>query len=83
MVAGPEQTKRLESKLMSIKEHEEELERKKRVEKATLHTVDSLCVSEDDAIHDAIRTKGIGRAKHQFTWRQRACIVLFASKTRR
>ena len=69
-VADSLQAYRLESKLKSNKEYEEyeeEVKRKKRVEKKILDCIDSVCVSENDTIHNTIRTRGIGRAKHQFT----------------
>ena len=77
MVADPEQKKRLEASLMTNKECKNDCESKKRVEMATVQAVQSLCVTEEDGIHNSIRTNGIGRSKNQFTWRQRACVILF------
>ena len=68
-VADSLQAYRLESKLKSNKEYEEyeeEVERKKRVEKKILDCIDSVCVSKDNSIHNTIRMKGISRAKYQF-----------------
>ena len=72
MFTDEEQCERLESKLKSNEEFEEEVKQMKILDSEVIDYLDSFCISED-----TIREKGInGRAQHQFTWRQRACIVM-------
>ena len=78
MTVDPEIVRRLEAKLKTNKEYQEEVETTKKIDSEVQDCIDEMCISEDDSIHSTIR-KGHpqGRAKIQYTWRQRACIIIF------
>ena len=78
MLLDKDQYRRLQMKLKTEEDFNQELKNKKELENELKLCIDSYCVSEDELNQNKIRDEGInGRCKHQLTWRQRSCVVMF------
>lgn len=55
MTVDPEVVRRLEAKLKTNKEYQEEVETTKKIDSEVQDCIDEMCISEDDGIHSTIR----------------------------
>lgn len=78
MTSNRDQYLRLQMQLKSNEEFEKDVKNKKELSDDMQSCIDSCFTSEDVEMHNTIRDEGInGRCRHQLTWRQRSCIVMF------